>query len=237
MTAGGRIRRFFDVAAAEERDGEWRVLLDGREAKTRGGNGLAAPTRRLAEAVAAEWEAGGEWIDTARMPFTKFAWTAIDLGPAESGRWRALVQNYLGADLLCHRAERPPSLVERQSAEWDPFLAWARRAFGAELVVSAGVARLDQTMEAVQQVAGALEGMDAWRLVALKSAVEITGSAVLAMALEAGAFPAAQIFAASRLDERYQAEQWGVDAEAAARERALETAFEAANRWLQLLES
>lgn len=235
MTGGGRLKRFFSEARAEERDGEWRILLDGKEAKTRGRRRLAAPTRPLAAAIAAEWMSGGDLLDTSLMPLTKLAWTAIDLGPEESGPWRALVLGYLGSDLLCHRADKPAALVARQAAEWDPFLDWAARAYGARLAVTTGLSRLDHPATALGRVAGALEAMDAWRLAGLKSAVEITGSAVLGLALEARAFPAAAIFAASRLDERYQAAQWGVDAEAAAREEALETAFEAAERWFGLL--
>ena len=46
--------------------------------KTPAGNTLAAPTRALADALAAEWNAQGERIDPATMPLTKLGTTIID---------------------------------------------------------------------------------------------------------------------------------------------------------------
>jgi len=49
----------------------------------------------------------------------------------------------------------------------------------------------------------------------------ITGSTVLALAVVAGEISGAQAFELSRIDEIYQAEKWGQDAEAAKRATAL----------------
>jgi len=49
----------------------------------------------------------------------------------------------------------------------------------------------------------------------------ITGSTVLALAVAEGFVSGAHAFALSRIDENYQAEKWGQDAEAAKRASAL----------------
>ena len=64
-------RRFYQQADVEEADGEFRVVLDGRPVKTPARRPLAAPTRALGEALAAEWDAQTEGIDPARMPLTR----------------------------------------------------------------------------------------------------------------------------------------------------------------------
>ena len=50
-----RIKKFYKTVAIGERDGEFRLLLDGREAKTPMGLAIGAPTRALAAGIAAEW--------------------------------------------------------------------------------------------------------------------------------------------------------------------------------------
>src|SRR5689334_23370058 len=54
------------------------ILLDNRPVKTPSGNALALPSRALAEALAAEWEAQHERIDPAVMPLTRLANSIID---------------------------------------------------------------------------------------------------------------------------------------------------------------
>src|SRR5262249_48475991 len=71
-------RRFYQRAEVEV--GEWvcRIVLDGRPVKTPARRTLAAPTRALAQALAAEWEAQRDVIDPAKMPLTRLANTIID---------------------------------------------------------------------------------------------------------------------------------------------------------------
>ena len=76
---------------------------------------------------------------------------------------------------------------------------------------------------------------NAFRLVAVKSAAEITGSTILALALERRAFPAEGIYSASRIDADYQADIWGRDDEAERAAARLRRDFEAADRFIGLL--
>jgi chaperone required for assembly of F1-ATPase len=58
-------------------------------------------------------------------------------------------------------------------------------------------------------------------LAGLHVVASITGSLVLALAVAEGEVIGAHAFALSRIDETYQAEKWGEDAEAAKRATAL----------------
>lgn len=232
----GRIKRFYhSVGVKPDREG-YAAQLDGRPARTKSGKLLSASTKALAEAVAAEWSAQGDTIDHRTMPLTGLLSAAIDGGEEAAADWRAEILNYLGTDLLCYRADRPQALTELQAAVWDPYLDWLRREFGAALVTTRGVAAIGQPGAAVEAVRRRLEGQSTPMLLGLRTAAAIAGSAVLALALWKQAFPAEEIFNASRLDEHFQEKQWGVDLEAEAREEAMRREFLCVARFLALLE-
>ncbi|MEL7489520.1 MAG: ATP12 family protein [Pseudomonadota bacterium] len=228
-------KRFYERAeAAAGEDGAFAIHLDGRVAKTPLRNALATPHEGLAQAVAQEWADVDEEIDTSRMPLTKLLATLIDLGEAEQDAWRRTVTDYLQSDLLCYRAGEPAALAGRQCEVWDPYLERWASVFGTPLRTVTGVIATSQSAEALARADEFLSGLRLDHLLAVKCATEITGSAVLAVSLATGANEPGEIFAASRLDERFQEERWGTDAEAKDRERALEREFGAIVRFLAL---
>lgn len=235
LSGGRRIKKFYKSVDIAPENGVFVLRLDGKEARTPARAPLAAPTRALGAALAEEWGGEGETVDFDAMMLTRLASTAIDLGGKDRQAWINSILSYLRSDLLCYRADEPAALIERQSAQWTPYVDWAREALGADLRVTAGVVSVEQSPALIEAARLRLEAMDHWRLVGVKTAAEITGSAVLAMALEADAFAAEDIFAASRLDERFQSERWGADSEAAARESRLKADFLRTARWLRLL--
>lgn len=232
---GRRVKKFYKSVSVEPREDAFAILLDGRPAKTPARADLAAPTSALAGAIADEWRGVGDSVDFNELALTRLATTAIDLGNRDRKRWIEDVVAYLNSDLLCYRAARPAALAGRQDGTWSPYLAWAEQALGAALCVTVGVTQVAQPDDAALGARQRLSAMNDWTLIGVKTATEIAGSAVLALALEARAFPAADIFSASRLDERFQAEQWGVDEEAAAREARLQADFLSVAKWLDLL--
>ena len=227
-------KRFYAEASVIETESGFALALDGRTAKTPARAPLAAPTRALGEAVAAEWAAQGERIEHLAMPLTRLLMTAIDRGAPDAGAWRELIVSFLKSDLLCYRAESPADLVERQTGTWTPYLGAFRARYGAGLALAEGVIAVTQPDEALDAVRARLEDLDAFALIAAKAATEISGSAVLGLAATLDGHDGDAVFAASRLDERFQAEQWGVDVEAAAREAGLERDFLAAARFAAL---
>jgi chaperone required for assembly of F1-ATPase len=215
------MKRFWDAATVEPEAGGYRVNLDGRAMHLPGGIRLLLPTRSLADAVAAEWQAaggakGGE-MSFEDVPLSRLAGTAQErIAPDPAATARALAE-YGGSDLLCYRAEEPPALVERQAREWQPWLDWAERKYGARLAATAGVMPVDQDPAALRALGRVLVGQDGWALAGLGIAVPALGSLVLGLALAAGELGPDRAHELATLDERFQEEFWGADAEAVQR--------------------
>jgi len=228
-------KRFYTSVATEARSGAYAIMLDGRSVRTPAKRELALSSAPLAEAVAEEWRAQGTRIDPSTMPLTRLANSAIDAVQDRMEDVADDVAAYAGSDLVCYRAEAPASLVRRQHEAWDPVLAWARRDLGAVLVVQEGVMHVSQPPEALTAVRAALSHLDALTLSALHVLTTISGSALLALAVLKRRLTADEAWAAATVDETWQSEQWGRDAEAEAQSALKRAEFEAASRCLSLL--
>src|SRR5262245_14969263 len=207
-------RRFYAGAAITEGEGSFAVALDGRPVKTPARRALAAPHRALAEALAGEWQAQGDFIDPASMPLTRLANTIIDGVADDPAAVAAEVEKYLASDLVCYRAEGPDRLVARQAKAWDPVLEWAREALGARFIPVQGMSFVAQPAPALAAASAAIPRYppyDPWRLGALYVTTTLTGSALIALALAAGALPLEAAWAAAHVDEDWNMEQWGHD--------------------------
>jgi len=229
------IKRFYKQAGIAETEDGFAVQLDGRSVKTPAGKKLCVPSKRLAEAMAAEWDAQVDDIKPSTMPMTQLASTALDrIGPE-----RPVIQDQLSkfaeTDLLCYRAEFPPDLVRRQNATWQPLLDWAAENLGARMAVTAGIIAIEQPADALAALTARLDSYDVWRLTAAQAACAASGSLVLALALAEGRLDGLETYEASQLDETYQIEQWGEDYEAADRREVLKRDILAAERLLRLL--
>ena len=64
-------KRFYKSADVRQDEAGFHVMLDGRPIRTPGKRPFAVPTRALAEAIAAEWNAQAETIDPQTMPLTR----------------------------------------------------------------------------------------------------------------------------------------------------------------------
>ncbi len=220
-------KRFYRRAAAAAGEGGFALLLDGKPVKTPARRALTAPTAALGAALAAEWNAQEQVIDPARMPLTRLANAVIDSVAAAPEAVVAEVAKYLGSDLLYYRAETPAGLVERQALAWDPVLAWAKDALGARFMLAQGLVHVAQPPEALA-AAGAAIPRDPWRLGAVASIAGATGSALLALALAQAAVEPKAAWAAAHVDEDWQMQKWGADADALARRAFHEAEFQAA---------
>ncbi len=223
------VRRFYKSVDARETDGGFALTLDGRFARTPGRNRLAAASRPLMLRVAQEWERQGETIDPADMPITRLLNSAIDGVAQAMDETRAEILRYAGADLLCYRAEEPERLAERQRFAFDPVLDWAARTLGTSFVLAAGVMHVAQPPETIAAIRDALAAFDdPAALAALGAMTNLTGSAALALAVAHGFLSPAEAWRAAHVDEDFQSELWGVDAEAMARRDARWREMEAA---------
>ena len=179
--------------------------------------------------VAAEWERQRETIDPADMPLTRLMNSAIDGVAHTMAETRADILRYAGSDLLCYRAEEPDTLVARQAHAFDPVLRWAAETLGARLNVTAGIVHVAQPPEALAAIGAALEAYDdPAALAALSVMTTLTGSALLALAVAREFLPPEAAWRAAHVDEDFEIERWGEDAEALARRAARWREFEAA---------
>lgn len=230
------IKRFYKQASVGERAGAFAILLDGKPALTPAKHPLALPSRALAEAVAAEWAGQGEHVDPATMPLTRLAHAAIDRVSAEAEAVAAEILKYAGSDLLLYRATRPEGLVAMQAKHWNPVLAWADAALGARFTLAHGIQHVAQPEAALIAVREEIARYaPPFKLAALASLTQISGSALLALALARGGLSIDAAWAAAHVDEDWNVQRWGEDAEAKARRAARRLEFDAAVRMLALL--
>jgi chaperone required for assembly of F1-ATPase len=228
------MKRVYKAAAARPVENGWSIALDGRAMRTPGRNDLVVPSETLAAAIAAEWEAQQDEVRPVTMPLTRLAATAIDRTSVQRDQVIAETANYAGTDLVCYRADHPPELAARQQSIWQPLLDWAILRYDAPLAVTSGVIPTPQPAAALKAFAASVAVLDDFRLTGLHTLTAACGSLVIALALLEGRIDAATAFAASQLDETFQIEAWGEDAEAAARRRALQADIASAARFLSL---
>jgi chaperone required for assembly of F1-ATPase len=227
-------KRFYKEAVAAPSEGGYGIFLDGRPVNTPARRPLVAPSRPLAEAIAAEWADQGETIDPATMPLTKLMNTALDGVAAQMAEVEADVAKYAASDLICYRTGEPESLAAAQAAVWDPLVAFARDRLGTKFALAEGVMFVEQPQAALGAFGRALreyvgEGASApLRLAALSVMTTLTGSVVIALATALREIDAADAWDAANVDEDWQMRAWGADAEAMARRAARFKEFEAA---------
>lgn len=236
-----RPKRFYQTASSELRGGVYTLLLDGRPARTPGGNPIALPSQAAGRLLAEEWLAQEARIDPVAMPLTRIVNTAID---GVAGKLDAAVEDiakYAEADLVCYRAEGPRALAEAQAAAWDRVLSFARESLGARFICSAGVTYVEQPDSARKAVRDALyriagSGAAApFAIAALHVMTTLTGSVLIALGAADGAWSLAGAWAAAHVDEDFQIQAWGEDAEALERRARQWREFEAAGQLLQSL--
>ncbi len=229
------MKRFWKKAAAVRQSDGWAIRLDGKPLRTPARRPLLVPTQALANAIAAEWNDAGESIDPRSMPLTGLANAAIDRVAPDPEEFAAALAKYGESDLACYRADTPRALVDRQEKSWDELLGWARRRFDVDFCTTSGIVHVAQPEATVQRLSHAVASLDPYRLAALSPLVTIGGSLVAALSVVEGRLTADQAWSAVTIDEQWQAEQWGADAEAEAALEARRSDFFAAARFLALL--
>lgn len=233
------MKRFWETALAVPRlEGGYGVVLDGRPLRLPGGSILATESRPLAEAIAEEWhKAGGakggemrqEDVSLTRILAAVQERIAPDPKPMLEG-----ILQYGGTDLLCYRAE-DHRLAARQAEAWQPWLEWAALTLDAPLRVTQGLMPVAQAPETLAALKAAVAQHDAYGLAALGVAVPALGSLVLGLALSLGRLDAEEAHRLAILDEVFQEEFWGSDAETAARRQARLDDVKLAERFLALM--
>ncbi len=230
------MKRFWKSAEAVKDEGTWGVTLDGKPLRTPARAPLAVPTEALARAMAAEWNAASETFDPRSMPLTGLASAAADRVAPDRATFATGLAQYGESDLTCYRAQEPRALAQRQEQAWDPLLAWGRRRFDVDFRTTCGIVHVAQPAGTTGRLSHAVAALDAFRLAGLSPLVTIGGSLLAALAVLEGAVTAAEAWDAVTVDDRWQLDQWGADAEAEERLENRRRDFLAAAAFLQLLE-
>lgn len=229
-------KRFYKNAGVGEIDGGFIVLLDGKTAKTPAQQPLVLPKRVIAEAVAAEWAAQERDIEPSKMPLTRLINLAIDRVAKEGDDIAEEIVRYASSDHILYRAAEPEGLVAIQAKHWDPIVQWALDALGAQFVLAEDVNFVAQPGPALALVRAEVGQYPApLALAALASATQLGGSALIALMLARGKLEVEQAWTAAHVDEDWNVQQWGEDADASARRAARFAEFDASARLLRLL--
>ncbi|GGB58269.1 ATPase [Roseibium aquae] len=221
-------KRFYKLAQAVEMETGFAIHLDGRPVKTPSKSVLIIPVRPIAEAVAGEWNSQEKEINPARMPLTRLANTAQDAVEERFADVADEIARFAGNDALCYRADEPDRLCERQRTLWDPVLDWAGTELGGRFVLIEGIMHRDQPEELVSAFRGSLDRLTPLQLAAFHTITTLTGSAVLAFAIWQDHLAPDAVWAAAHVEEDWNIELWGEDAEAARLRAYKRTEFDAA---------
>ena len=214
------MKRFYSDVSVVEAEGGWQVALDGRPVKTQLGHPQVVQSRALTDALAEEWARQGDEIDPGEFLFRDHADHAIDvIAPARDEAIAKLIA-FAETDTLCYRADPEDALFERQQERWEPVLTRLEDRHSIRFQRVSGVMHRPQSEATLAGLLGHLETLDDFALSALSVLASLAASLCIGLeALQPDADGAA-LWHAANLEEDWQAEQWGEDAEAAAaRER------------------
>jgi chaperone required for assembly of F1-ATPase len=207
-------KRFWkDVSVAARGEG-YEVFLDTSALRTPSKTALVLPTRELADAIAAEWDAQDRIVDPTTMPMTRRANTAIDKVTKQQAEVAHMLAEYGGSDLCCYRAEFPVELAKRQAAAWDPVLQWAEAKFAAPLKVTTGIIHVGQDQQSLMNYSKPVQALGPFQLTGFHDLVTHSGSLLIALATIFEFADPSDLWDRSQVDEIWQTEQWGADDEA-----------------------
>jgi len=227
-------KRFYKQVAVGEGESGFDIQLDGRSVKTPLKRPFAVPSRDMAHAIAAEWDAQETHIDPSSMIVTRLANTAVDRVRDDEARIVAELREFAGSDLVCYRAGTPDPLVARQALYWDPILDWVKATHSVQFICVEGIVHHAQPDTALAAISTALTAENEFRLTAIHNITTLTGSTLLAMMTAAGALSGEAAWAAAHADEDWQIEQWGSDEEAEARRAIRKQDFDATMQFLAM---
>ena len=228
-------KRFYKAATVMPMEGGFGVGLDGKVPRTPGMKHVVVPVAAVAEAMAAEWSAQGEFVDPQTMPMVRLVNSAVEAGAETMPALRAEIVKYAGNDLLLYRADSPETLVARQEEIWDSALVKLARRFGVSFQPTIGIVHQPQPPAMLARVAEALAGEELLPLTAMNAITSITGSGLLALALRHGLLTPEEVWVAAHVDEDHNISFWGEVEEITQRREKRRREFDAAIRLLSLV--
>lgn len=214
--------------------GGWQVALDGRAIRTVKGAAQIAPTRALAEALAAEWDAQSEKIDPKSMPLRDMADYAIDMVTADPAALIDKTVAYGDTDTLLYRADPDQPLYARQQEIWEPIVSELEQRLSIEFVRISGIIHRPQSADTLFALRQQLVNQTPFALAAIEMMTHLAASLITGLSTAALGADALALWNAANLEEDWQAEEWGRDEEAEERRAKRETDFLRARAFWEL---
>ena len=208
------------------------IQLDGRNLRSPAGSLLRLPTKSLASAIADEWRAQGDDINSATLPLFSLSVTVIDRVIPQRDAIMAELSAYGGNDLLCYRDDQD-DLAGRQQDQWQPWLDDLAENRGIALQIVTSIMPIFQPDAA--KFSPLISAYDDWRLGMLHRATTLSGSLVLGLGFVDMVIDDERMFTLAFLDELWQNEKWGTDFEAENRHGFLRAELQDLSRFLTLL--
>lgn len=226
------MKRFYQTVTVAEVPGGWQVMLDGRGIRTADGAPQIVPRAPLAELLAAEWAAQGDVIDPHAFAMRDLADYAIDIvAPDPAAAIDGLIR-FAETDTLCYRADPEDALYRRQQEVWEPLLAALEAREGLAFHRISGVGYRAQPPAALAALRARLGTFNPFALAALQTLASLAASLTIALAAAEPGGDVPALWDAATLEEEWQADLWGRDAEAEDRRAKKRAEFLAAARFL-----
>lgn len=230
------LKRFYKTASAAQGEHGWQVLLDGKPIRTPAKALLVLPTQKLAENIATEWDRQGDTVELDGMYHMQFSCAAVDYTQGYRSDVESEAHDYITTDLLCYRAQEPHDLVVLQNTQWNPWVDWAEKRYGIQLVLVAGIMPAPQSGETLEAIAEYLAALDDFALTAVWLLAKHTGSLLLALAVWEKATTPEAAFLTSRLEQTHQNAHWGEDEETARRRESAAAEMVALGQFIALIQ-
>ncbi len=210
-------KRFYKQVSVSEKSDGFVVLLDGRPAKTPAKSIYLLAKSDTAEELATEWDGQGKFIVSSTMPLCRLVNSAIDNVARNREAVIDEIAGYAESDLLLYRAEAPEPLARLQQTAWDPILERFNRDLPEPFRITTGITQIPQPRESLTIIRQRIETERDYELAALASIANLTGSALLPVAIQNDWIDGDVAWQAAHVDEDWQISQWGPDDEAEAR--------------------
>ncbi len=228
------MKRFYTDATCAAVDGGYQVMLDERPLKTVGGRPQIVPSQALGEALAREWSAQGEKLDPTGFIMRDQTDFAIDVVASDPSDTVERTLAYGETDTLCYRADPEDALFARQNEQWEPIIEAVEQREGVRFARVSGVvhrAHPDTTLPALE---AHLNALDPFALAGLHTMTSLAASLCIGLEAMVERADPDRLWDAATLEEQWQAELWGRDAEAEDAHNAKREAFRSAFNWSKL---
>jgi chaperone required for assembly of F1-ATPase len=229
------MKRFYKSVAAVHGDEGFEIHLDGKPVRTPGKALLKVPNQPLAEALAKEWSDQRDTIELGIMPLTRVAYSAIDHVAKSRADVVDQIAKYAETDLVCYRAAAPFKLREFQINAWQPMVDWLEERFAVKLAITDGVMPVPQDPAHLATIREVIDGIDDFRLAAMREITTASDSVVVALALWDNAIEPDLAWRVAQVEEDFQIGFWGDDLTAIAMREGRKQALMSGATVLRLL--